>query len=78
MPPSGTPFGACGTTFPPLRGGTMDAEHFCHLVIHSSGGEKPYNRPNGRWKCTPSVAFGDISPGGNAIKLREKRAKYVF
>ena len=56
----------------------MDAEHFCHLVIHSSGGEKPYNRPNGRWKCTPSVAFGDISPGGNAIKLREKRAKYVF
>ena len=28
---------------------------------------KPYNRPDGRGKCTPSVAFGDISPGGEML-----------
>ena len=33
----------------------------------ASGRLKPYNRPDGRGKCTPSVAFGDISPGGGDV-----------
>ena len=41
---------------------------------------KPYNRPGGRGNAPLLVAGATTfpPPAGNAIKLREKRAKYVF
>ena len=40
---------------------------------------KPYNRPGGRGNAPLLVAGATtFPPAGNAIKLREKRAKYVF
>ena len=30
----------------------------------ASGSENQTTAPAARWKCTPSVACGDVSPGG--------------
>ena len=44
--------------------------------------EKPYNRPDGRWKCTPSAACGGVSPEGGdfgeALINSQNRISYVF
>ena len=51
----------------PLRGGTMDAGQWRQFEFMAAAERKPYNRaspggkqanrPDGRWKCTPSAAY---------------------
>ena len=51
----------------PLRGravGACGASMIKPLQPRPWRGGKPYNRPGGRWKCTPSVACGDVFPEG--------------
>lgn len=37
------------------------------VVVAASRQRKPYNRAYGPWKCTPSVACGDVSPEGGDL-----------
>ena len=52
---------------PRFAGGTMGAGQWCQLGVMTAAERKPYNwaspgrkqanRPDGRWKCTPSAAY---------------------
>ena len=59
----GTPFGGWRYHLSPYSGGTMGAGHFSQFARGAAAKEKTYNRVFGPWKCTPSAAFGGVSPG---------------
>ena len=61
---------------PPYSGGTMGAGQWRQFEFMAAAERKPYNRASPvknkptalrAWKCTPSAAFGGVSPGGGDL-----------
>ena len=64
------PFGACGTTFPPLRGGTMGAGYYGQLVIMTVEGKNHTTGPQPGWSVFPRAA-------GAVFRFNPKSALFI-